>query len=51
LTHDYTIYDGGVMVEPAIDYITRTATFDVVPLAYNGTKKNKITYKYYQIVN
>ena len=51
LTHDYTIYDGGVMVEPAIDYIARTATFDVVPLAYNGTKKNKITYKYYKIVN
>lgn len=49
LTHDYTIFDGGVMVEPTINITTRIAKFDTVPLAYNGTKKNKITYKYYQL--
>ena len=51
LTHDYTIYDGGVMVEPSINLVARTAIFDVVPLAMNGTKKNKLTYKYYPIIN
>lgn len=49
LAHDYTIYDGGVMVEPTINITTRIAKFDTVPLEYNGTKKNKITYKYYQL--
>ena len=51
LTHEYTIFDGGVMVEPTINQITRIATFDTVPLGYNGAKKNKITYKYYPIQN
>jgi len=51
LDHDYTIFDGGVMVEPTINQTTRIATFDTVPLGYNGAKKNKITYKYYPIQN
>jgi len=51
LDRDYTIFDGGVMVEPTINSVTRIATFDTVPLGYNGVNKNKITYKYYPIIN
>ena len=46
LTHDYTIYDGGIMVKPTIDLVTRIATFSSVPLY-----ENEITYKYYALIN
>jgi len=46
LDHDYTIFDGGVMVKPTIDTVTRIATFSSVPL-----NENEITYKYYPIQN
>lgn len=45
LTHDYTIFDGGIMVKPTINPVTRIATFASVPL-----DESEITYKYYPII-
>jgi len=42
--HDYTIYDGGIMVRPIIDRVAATAKFKKVPLL-----GNEITYKYYPL--